>query len=128
MTRTKMNKIYCSLFLLVLCMGCASVESINKNYAKINFKNGLSNSETKVMAQKALLDSGQIARHMYDKPILDNDLYVEKRYLNYAFVHFAPEIGGDEGFLVIINKELAEVKYAGVFNPVKNKGYDEFFQ
>lgn len=121
-------KIFAILFGIAIFMGCAiSIESINKNYTKINFQDGISKSDAKIIAQKALLDSGEITKYIYEKPIFDNDLFVQKRYPNYAFVHFAPEAGSNEGFLVIINEERGEVKYTGPFSPVQNKDYDMFF-
>ncbi len=115
------------VFALFLMSGCASIESINKNYTKINLRDGISKNEARIMAQKALLDSGRINKYIYERPIFDNDLFVRKRYLNYAFIHFAPVDNGDEGFLIIINEKLGEVRYAGPFNIVQNKDYDIFF-
>lgn len=122
-----MNKILILLINVTLLSGCASIESIDKNYAKINSHDGISKNEARIMAQKALLDSGEIKKYIYERPIFDNDLFVQKRYLNHAFIHFAPVDSSDEGFLVIINEKLGEIKYAGPFNIVQNRDYDTFF-
>lgn len=112
------------VFGLILLSGCTSIESIDKNYKKIDFRDGLSENETRIMAQKALLDSGDINKFIYEKPIFDNDPTVRKRYPNYAFIHFAPVVGNDERYLIVINEKSGEVKYSGPFNPFKNKNYD----
>lgn len=119
-----MNKILILLLSATLLTGCASIERIDKNYLKINFRDGISKNEAIIMAQKVLLDSGEINKYIYEKPIFDNDPTVQEQIPNHVFIHFAPVAGDNEGFLVIINEKSGEVRYSGPFNPVRDKNYE----
>ena len=64
-----------SLFLLILLTGCASVDTIQTDFNKINYDDGINGIEAKRIAQKFLLSLPQSSRYGVSAPELDTTIF-----------------------------------------------------
>jgi hypothetical protein len=115
MGKDDMRKFIYIVIGILLFAGCASLnEKIIKQYHEIDYSDGVSEEEAKVIAQKSLMDS----------PFNEEDYELEKGdvrwfaedYPDYWFVDFpntpfrhVPYLG----YMVVIKKDNGDIEYSG---------------
>ena len=99
------------LFINFTCfIGCSSIQSfesqsIEKNYAHINFHDGVNKSEAKVIAQKELLAVAKDGPYLSLLPNIENrDHYWEVIFSSYS--------SKKKYYIVNVNKDKGEIEYS----------------
>ncbi len=109
-----MKKLFLTLMTLALATtSYANMSALENSYAKINYKDGINQREAKLIAKKALMDSGDKNLYRFFNPeIVDNRYtYPHQQYL---FVHLkrkSLEVARSE-YLVIVDKKTGKVVYS----------------
>ncbi len=137
----EMRKLSLVIFLLALA-GCASDQAISRNYSKlVNASDGVSEQEAKILAQKQLVDTMQKRDYRVTAPDVKTTPAALK-YPAYWFVVFGHNwlspISTDPlaktytelretQYLVVIDKQSGEVKFAGEWYPKRSDNFDWVF-
>jgi hypothetical protein len=128
-----MNKLQytCSMvFIAFLVTGCVSTQkSINNQYAKINFSNGVGTNEAVTIAQKSLMESDKFKDYKIKSARVLHDAFV-RDYRDHWFVSFDPK-SFDLSFwryLVVIEKESGQVEFEDAYIPYEVVDYDWVFK
>jgi len=112
---------------LILCFissGCATIKSIEKNYKKIDYSDGINKSEAKLIAKKSLIDSPYRNFYRVIRPrILDNDETLQ--HPRYWFLKFRRKSSklNKSNYFVVIEKKTGEVIYAEKHYPNNAQNY-----
>ncbi|MBF0522508.1 MAG: hypothetical protein HQL24_05560 [Candidatus Omnitrophica bacterium] len=101
----------------ILLAGCSTIQSINKNVSSIDFSDGISEKEAKIIAQKKMLD-------LEKKGYLLSLPEAETRK-NYWKVVFSSLEMNKDYFIVNVKKDTGEVTYSyeGSINDVFSDKY-----
>jgi len=110
---------YIFIFSTVIFMaGCATLDSVGKNYEKINYSDGISPNEAKLIGKNQLISSAD--KNDYDAlgpNFLTHIDKKEKKYSEYYFVIFYPKntpaFFSSSRYLVVINKKAGDVLFSG---------------
>ena len=117
------------IIITVMFTGCASVNTVNKNYSSINFDDGVSKEEAKLIAKKSLMESKSFGRYCFMDPAI---LKWGKAYPhpNYWFVRFtAKNPLATDHYIVVVDKRSGEIQYSERENiyPMAPKDYRFMF-
>lgn len=103
------------LCLAVLTTGCATAGSINQNYSKIVWDDGISLGEAELMGKKQLVDSKYLLDYQIINPLVRNDEYSQK-YPDFWFIEFTSKQWTDlSSYLVVIHKQNGAIPFEGVY-------------
>lgn len=103
--------------MIVSLTGCATVRSIEQNYSKINYEDGLSENEAVVIGQRFLLthpDGKQFilsSGYMERGKDFKDKKYIVVKFMSKQFMPFTENF--DVRFGLCIDRETGEVFYAG---------------
>jgi hypothetical protein len=105
----------------LLLSGCATIDSVNKNYQKINYSDGINTEEAKLIGKKRLINSGYQSEYQVISP----DFLIDKRtkkYPDYWFVVYHPKNLGltHSKYLVVMNKKTGDVLYSDYWECKEN--------
>ncbi len=110
-------------------VGCSSVVPIKKNYInEIDFSNGINATEALLIAKKQLISSDVRKKYILKSARVLSG-YCERQYSRYWFVRFDAR-AFDESFwsyLVVIDKETGNIRFAGEYVPLQVFGYKWVF-
>ena len=122
------NLIFLSIMVVMLLTGCATAKSVDKNYSLINYKDGISITEAKLIAKKSLLESKSLGAYQFMAPKVF-DRWESYRHQNYWFVLFSPKAYQlkPSHYLVVVEKKSGKIQYAETKYPSNVKGYDWLF-
>ena len=120
----KKNTIISGLLMLFILQGCATQSSLKKSMEKVNYKDGISSVEAKIIAKKKLNDTpflGWLVYKIIGPKIIDN--VHSKKYPKYWFVEFGEKSPNSSSskYLVIIDKKTGEIIEAVTYEPVKKQ-------
>ena len=115
--------------LLFACLvGCSTISKIEKNYASVNFSNGIGSEEALFIAKKRLLDSLVFKDWKVDQPELMRDRFV-RSYPDHWFVQFSSKAYERSfwRYLIVIDRKTGEVLEPGAYVPLEVVDYDWVF-
>src|SRR3989338_156701 len=126
--------IYCSILLFFLS-GCATLDGIEKRYARINYSDGLKESEAVTICQKFLLSHPEGKQYILSSGYMQRGkVFKDKEYVLVKFpskqlIPFTKDF--EAKFGVCIDRKTGEVFYAGktyvpvLSGPHDNRNYEE---
>ncbi len=100
------------LLIIVLLTGCTGIKTVSKNYSKINYRDGVSRSEAKLIAKKSLMESQVVHEYRFASPAI---LKWGKAFghPNYWFIAFdSRNVLQPDKYLVVIDKRDGEIRYS----------------
>src|SRR3989338_2418583 len=105
-----MKKIIYLCLIVMMFSGCSTTKMVNRSFNKIDYSDGISDREAKIIAKKKLIDTGSKGQYVVINPDLleTPDTYAFKA--DYWFVSFKnkPLLMKDSTFLVVVNKETGQ--------------------
>ncbi|MFH1655047.1 MAG: lipoprotein [Candidatus Omnitrophota bacterium] len=123
-----MRRITYLLVAAVFLSGCATISSINKNYYRINYDDGVDTNEAKVIAKKTLNGSEYRNQYIIIFPYILDDARTAG-YSEYRFVVFRPKKIQiiRTSFLVVVSKITGEVLHSGQFYTKGTRSFEPIF-
>ena len=110
-----MKKYLPCAFLGVFLAGCATISSVDKNYQKINWQDGISRNEAFLIAKKHLIAQKEKPDYQVIAPFVRTDQKA-KAQPNVWFVAFHPRKVPllFKYYLVVVDKKTGEILEHGV--------------
>lgn len=117
------------IIIAVMLSGCAGTHAVNKNYSSINFNDGISREEAKLIAKKSLMESESFGRYCFVDPAVLKWGHAYP-HPNAWFIRFANKNPlATDHYLVVIDKRNGVIQYSERENiyPLTPKDYRFIF-
>ena len=103
--------------------GCATsstdrIQSVSDHYKTIDFGNGISLEESKIVAQRQLIKKNVVDLYDLSNPQVDYDVSELPNHQNYWFIFFEEKQPASIPFIymVVVNKKNGKIKFADDYN------------